>query len=159
MKELQIRWQRLVDEADRTCDRCGATGAAVKRAVELLHRSLRELGIEVVLKTEVLDPATFARDPLESNRIWIGGVPIEWWLSATSGRSQCCSACGDAECRTMTVDGRTYEAIPVELIVKAGLLAAARLLRPEGSGGRCDAQGTALPAAGCALPSSRCECG
>ena len=30
----------------------------------------------------------------------------------------------------MTIDGRTYEAIPVELILKAGLLAAARLLQP-----------------------------
>ena len=128
MKALQVRWQRLVDDSNQTCARCGSTGAAVERAVEMLKRSLRELEIDVVLKTEALDPAAFARDPLESNRIWIGGLPIEWWLSASSGTSRCCDACGDADCRTMTVDGRTYEAIPVELIVKAGLLAAARLL-------------------------------
>lgn len=159
MSVLHVRWQRLVDETDRTCERCGSTGSAVERAVELLRRPLKELGIDVALKTEVLDPATFAKDPLESNRIWIGGVPLEWWLSATNGQSRCCSACGDAECRTMTVDGRTYEAIPVELIVKAGLLAAARLIQPEGSQGCCDDQGTALPSACCVLPSSQCECG
>lgn len=159
MKTLNVRWQRLVDETDQTCDRCGSTGAAVERAVELLRRSLRELEIEVSLKTEVLDPATFAKDPLESNRIWIGGLPLEWWLSASSGTSQCCSACGDAECRTMTVDGRTYEAIPVELIVKAGLLAAARLIQPEAPEGCCDAPGTLLPGTGVALPSSQCGCG
>ena len=159
MKALPIRWQRLVNEADQTCDRCGSTGAAVERAVGMLKRALRELEIEVALKTEALDPATFARDPLESNRIWIGGVPIEWWLSASSGKSQCCSACGDAECRTVTVDGKTYEAIPVELIVKAGLLAAARLLSADLPEGCCDTAGGQAPGPGCALPSSQCGCG
>ncbi len=159
MKVLQIRWQRLVDAADRTCDRCGSTGAAVESAVELLERSLKELGIEVALQRETLDPATFARDPLASNRIWIGGLPIEWWLAADSGQSRCCSVCGDAECRTMTVEGRTYEAIPVELIVKAGLLAAARLLTVEPRGGCCDTPGSPAAAPEGADPSSRCGCG
>ena len=100
MRVLQIRWQRLVDATNQTCDRCGATGTAVERAVEMLTRGLKELEIEVALKIEALDSATFAQAPLESNRIWIGGVPLEWWLSASSGKSQCCAACGDAECRT-----------------------------------------------------------
>ena len=159
MKSLQIRWQRLVDDSNETCGRCGATGAAVERAVELLRRALRELEIEVALKTEVLDPATFAKDPLESNRIWIGGLPIEWWLSASSGKSQCCDACGDADCRTMTVDGRTYEAIPVELVVKAGLLAAARLLGADQPEGCCDPGAAPAPGPGRALPTSQCGCG
>lgn len=138
MKTLHIRWQRLVDEAGQTCDRCGATGTGIERAAGILARALREVGIGVVLDRETLAPEVFARDPLESNRVWIGGLPIEWWLSATSGKSQCCSACGDADCRTVTVDGRTYEAIPVELILKAGLLAAARLLQPEPAEGSCE---------------------
>jgi len=158
-KVLHIRWQRLVDESDQTCDRCGATGSAVVGAVEMLKRALQELGIEVVLKTEALSQATFAQDPLESNRIWIGGLPLEWWLSASSGKSQCCSACGDAECRTVTVDGKTYEAIPVELIIKAGLLAAARLFQPESSEGCCETKENPGTLLGCALPSSQCGCG
>jgi len=159
MKELHVRWQRLVDESNQTCDRCGATGSAVEGAVEMLKRAFKELGIEVVLKTEVLSQATFAQDPLESNRIWIGGLPIEWWLSATSGKSQCCSACGDADCRTMTVDGKTYEAIPVELILKAGLLAAARLLQPDQPEGCCDGTENQMPGTGRMLLSSQCRCG
>jgi hypothetical protein len=158
MKMLHVRWQRLVDQSGQTCNRCGATGAGVENAVEALGRALRELGIEVVLKTEILDPATFAKDPLESNRIWMGGLPIEWWLSATSGKSQCCSACGDAECRTLAVDGRTYEAIPAELIIKAGLLAAARLMQPEAATGSGEAPEQRQPAAGPLLPSSQCGC-
>lgn len=157
MKTLPVRWQRLVDAAGATCPRCGATGDAVESAVEILGRALRELGIEVVLTTEALEPAAFAGAPLESNRIWIGGLPIEWWLSAGSGQSQCCSACGDAECRTVTVDGRTYEAIPVELILKAGLLAAARLLQPAPADPGRGASGPQAP--GGPIPSSRCGCG
>ncbi|UCE20640.1 MAG: DUF2703 domain-containing protein [Gemmatimonadota bacterium] len=127
-KVLQIQWQRLVDEQGQTCDRCGTTERSVEEAFHKLKRSLRELDIDVVLEKTVLSPSAFSQDPLQSNRIWIEGKPIEEWLSATTGQSQCCSACGDSECRTLTVDGKTYEAIPAQLIVKAGLLAGAQLL-------------------------------
>lgn len=131
MKVLQIRWQRLVDEQGQTCDRCGTTETAVEDANQKLKRALKELDIDVVLEKKALSPSAFSKDPLQSNRIWIAGEPIEKWLSATTGQSQCCSTCGDSECRTVTVDGKTYEAIPAELIVKAGLLAGAQLLHGE----------------------------
>lgn len=137
MKVLQIRWQRLVDEQGLTCDRCGTTEKAVDEAIRKLHRSLKELGIDVVLEKKAISLSVFSRDPLQSNRIFIAEKPLENWLSATSGQSQCCSTCGDSECRTVTVDGRTYEAIPAELIVKAGLLAGARLLHGETPGTCC----------------------
>ena len=131
MNTLKIRWQRLVDERGQTCDRCGTTETAVVNAVEKLKRCLGELGIDVVLEKEALSPSTFHKNPLESNRIWIAGEPLEKWLSATIGQSKCSSACGDSDCRTLTVEGETYEAIPAELIVKAGLLAGAQLLHGE----------------------------
>lgn len=131
MKVLQIRWQRLVDEKGRTCDRCGATETSIEEAVAKLTRSLRELGVNVVLEKSALDARTFAGDPLQSNRIWIGGKPIEDWLQASVGKSPCCSTCGDTDCRTVTVDGKTYEEIPAELIVRAGLLAEAQLLQEK----------------------------
>ena len=80
---------------------------------------------------KALSPSTFSKDPVQSNRIWIAGEPIEKWLLATTGKSQYCSTCRDSECRTVKVDGKTYEAIPAELIVKAGLLASAQLLHGE----------------------------
>ncbi|MFO8182887.1 MAG: DUF2703 domain-containing protein [Candidatus Aegiribacteria sp.] len=149
MKKLQIRWQRLVDEQGETCDRCGATEEAIEDAVRKLAGSLSQMDIEVVLKKETLSPPEFSRDPLESNRIWIEGVSLEEWLSATSGQSRCCSTCGDAECRTVTVDGETYEAIPAELIIRAGLLAGAGLLKPEPGEPCCGPSEPSEGACGC----------
>lgn len=128
MKTLQIRWQRLVDAHGQTCPRCGTTETAIEDAIQKLKRSLKELDIDVVLEKKALSPSTFSKDPLQSNRIWIAGKPIEEWLSATIGKSQCCSTCGKSECRTIMVDSKTYEAIPPELILKAGLLAGAQLV-------------------------------
>src|SRR5512136_1774928 len=128
IKILEIQWQRLVDKQGQTCDRCGTTETAVEDAFQKLKRSMKEVDIEVVLEKKALSPSAFSKDPLESNRIWIAGKPIEEWLSATIGKSQCCSTCGDSECRTMIVDNKIYEAIPAELIVKAGLLAATQLV-------------------------------
>ncbi len=157
MKTLQIRWQRLVDEQGQTCDRCGATAAAVEDAIQKLKRSLKDLGIDVVLEKKALCPSTFVKDPLQSNRIWIAGKPLEEWLSATSGQSKCCSTCGDSECRTVTVDGKTYEAIPAELIVKAGLLAGAQLLHGEPHGACCPTADSPQESPGACPPSSRCQ--
>jgi len=127
-KILKVEWQRLVDKQGQTCYRCGTTETAVEDAFLRLRRSLKEVDIVVLLEKKAVSPSAFSKDPLESNRIWIAGKPIEEWLSATVGKSQCCSTCGDSECRTITVDNKTYEAIPAELIVKAGLLAATQLV-------------------------------
>ncbi len=131
MKVLTIEWHRLVDDQGQTCDRCGSTESSVEKASKKLQRSLSEVGIAVVLEKKTLSPETFEKNPLDSNRIWVAGKPIEEWLSATSGQSRCCSACGDSDCRTVIVDGKIYEAIPEELIVKAGLLAGAQMISPD----------------------------
>jgi hypothetical protein len=127
-RSLQILWQRLVDKQGQTCDRCGETETAVADAFQMLKRSLEKLDIEVILEKKVIAPAAFSKAPLESNRLWIAGKPIEEWLAATFGKSQCSSSCGDSECRTIVIDKTAYEAIPAELIVKAGLLAAAQIM-------------------------------
>lgn len=77
MKKLYIIWQRLVDEYGQTCDRCGTSEAAVEEAVQKLKCPLKELGIEVVLEKKTLTFLAFLENPLESNRIWIAGEPIE----------------------------------------------------------------------------------
>ncbi|MDD5154750.1 MAG: DUF2703 domain-containing protein [Desulfovibrionales bacterium] len=157
MNVLQIRWQRLVDERGQTCDRCCATETAIEDGFQKLRRSLKELDIDVVLEKTALSPSTFSKDPLQSNRIWIAGKPIEQWLSATTGQSRCCSTCGDSECRTVTVDGNTYEAIPAELIVKAGLLAGARLLHGEPRGVCCPTAESPQESPGRCPSSSPCQ--
>lgn len=133
MKTLPIIWQRLVDSKRRTCDRCDATSVGLKEAVAKLVEILRPLDIEPTLETREIDTNSFKADPSQSNRIWIAGKPIEEWLGARVASSPCCSVCGDSECRTMEVGDETFEAVPLELILKAALVAASQLI---GSGKR-----------------------
>ncbi len=132
VKNLIIRWQRLVDEKGQTCERCGLTEKELQKAFQSLKESLGPIGITVTLKKEVLDPTAFAEDVSQSNRIWINERALEEWLSAEVGKSLCGSCCkepGDnVECRTVTIGDQTYEEIPAELIIKAGLLAASELI-------------------------------
>jgi hypothetical protein len=127
MPALPIRWQRLVKDG-RTCTRCGNTEVEVRRAAETLRQVLAPLGIEPQLDVAEVEEAAVATSPLESNRIWIAGRPMEDWLSGSVGSSQCCPVCGDSDCRTLEIRGTTFETIPERLIVKAGLLAAAEAL-------------------------------
>jgi len=122
-KTIHIHWQRLLDGGE-TCQRCGATETAVEEACRRLQEALGPWGVRVVLEKTTLDPAAFARDPQQSNLITLNGRPLEEWLQASTGQSPCCGPCGDNECRTLELNGQVYEAIPAELIVQAGLLAA-----------------------------------
>lgn len=87
------------------------------------------LDIDVELKKEKLAPAVFKKDPLKSNRIVINDKPLEDWIGASVGSSQCCTVCGESDCRTISTEQNTHEAIPENIIIRAGLLAAADLLR------------------------------
>jgi hypothetical protein len=100
----------------------------MQRAVEKLKQSLRPLGIEPRLEIRDIDEKSFKAAPSESNRVWIAGRPMEEWLGASVGSSPCCSVCGTSECRTVEVEGTTFEAIPEKLFLKAALLASSRLL-------------------------------
>lgn len=141
MKTLRIKWQRLVYSGDKTCERCGETGQEVHNAVEKLKTSLTSLGIKVVLEEKALDPVTCAKDISQSNRIWIAEKPLEEWLGAKVGKSPCSTCCGDigenVECRTGEIGGKIYEAIPTGLIVQAGLLAAAEIVKEEPASAPC----------------------
>jgi Domain of unknown function (DUF2703) len=125
---LPIVWQRLVSGAE-TCPRCGSTEDAIELAVATLTEVLRPLNIEPTVEMIALDQHTFDSAPAESNRIWIAGRPLEEWVDAQVAGSQCCSVCGDNSCRTLQVDGTTYEAVPATLIVQAGLAAASTLVK------------------------------
>ena len=141
MKTLNIRWQRLVSKGE-TCPRCGATEKEVDKALQTLEQSLAPLGVKVALEKQELNQSEFQKDPLQSNRIWIEGRSLEEWLGLKVGQTPCCQTCGDAECRTLETTGQVYESIPAELIVKAGLLAASRMVGPQTSeaGGQKNAE-------------------
>jgi Domain of unknown function (DUF2703) len=138
VQTLPIRWQRLMKDGV-TCTRCAGTEAEVRRATATLSAVLAPLGIEPVLDTDSIDEGAFAAGPLESNRIWVADRAVEDWLGGAVGSSPCCSVCGEAECRTLQIQGTTYETVPEAVIVRAGLVAAAQLLGrtglPAGAGG------------------------
>ena len=132
MKILKIKWQRLLtDEGGQTCPRCGSTEIELEQAVNTLKQSLAPLEIEVLMEKQVIDSVSFAKNVLESNRIWIDDKPIEEWLGAKVGRSLCCKVCDDAECRTIELAENIYETIPAYLIIKAGLIAASNMISDE----------------------------
>ncbi len=158
-KTLTIKWQRLVGQSGGTCERCELTQTEVQKAFHILKQSFGPLGIQVALQEKSLDPATFTQDVSQSNRIWLGGRPLEEWLHAEVGKSVCgscpvqvcCSndaqcatatatcpakvGCGDnVECRTIELAGQTYETIPADLIIRAALLAAFDLLSDAPNG-------------------------
>jgi len=126
-KTLKIEWQRLVSN-DEACPRCGSTEEELDKAVSTLRQSLAPLGIEVVLEKKELSLPEFEKAPLESNRIWINDRPLEDYIGGSVGQSPCCDVCGPSDCRTVEVEGQVYETIPSEVIIRAGLVAAAQLV-------------------------------
>ena len=125
-KTLNITWERLVAEG-ATCPRCGSTEAELDKAAALLRASLAPLGVAVMVEKREIALAAFQADPASSNRVWLNGRLLEDWLGGQAGQSPCCDVCGDEECRTVEVAGETHETIPADLIVRAGLAAAAAL--------------------------------
>jgi len=126
MQTLYISWQRLLIEG-QTCDRCGGTEAELELASRQLQEVLAPFDIQVIVNKQALNQTEFAQDPKQSNRIIIGGRPLEDWLQAGIGQSPCCGPCGDNTCRTLVLTDKVYETIPAELIIQAGLLAARQL--------------------------------
>lgn len=128
MKKLTIQWQRLLNDKNQTCPRCSETGETVNTVVLKLKSALAELGIEVELIQKSIDFSVFKNNPLQSNSILINGKLLEDWIGGETGKSKCCDVCGDSECRTISFGENTFESIPENLIIKAGLLAAAELI-------------------------------
>ena len=144
---LQIRWQRLVDQKGKTCERCGATEQELQKAFRTLSRSLAPLGIKISLNKEKLDPETFAQDVSRSNRIWIGEKSIEKLLGARVGKSACGDCCEISgkqavKCRTLKMGKNTYEVVPASLIVRAGLIAASELIITDPTAPSCKTHGS-----------------
>jgi hypothetical protein len=128
MEKLVIKWQRLVEE-NKTCPRCGDTEKELERAFLKLKDAFALLNIEVILEKIQLSKEDFKRNPLSSNQIWINIKPLEFWINAGIGNSRCCDVCGDENCRTIELSGKSYETVPENLIIKASILALADMIK------------------------------
>lgn len=119
MKEIDIYWQRLVDEKGYTCDRCNKTYLNLERAIKKLMPFLNSIGIELNFQTKALSKEEFIKDPLSSNEIIINGKNIERILNLKKGQSNCCGPCEDNQCMTIIEEGVEKEEIEERLIIKA----------------------------------------
>ncbi|NUQ45757.1 MAG: DUF2703 domain-containing protein [Phycisphaerae bacterium] len=128
-RAVVIRWQRIADTQGQTCGRCGSTEQAIDAAAARLRQSLSPLEVTVSVQKVAMPTSDLDKCVEESNRIWLNDRPLEQWLSANVGTSACTGFCGDRTCRTLEVDGQSYDTIPADLIVRAGLLAAADSIR------------------------------
>ncbi|MEM1546215.1 MAG: DUF2703 domain-containing protein [Candidatus Methanomethylicia archaeon] len=147
-KTLKIRWQRLVLKGE-TCLRCRLTEEELEKAVSSLKQFLTLLGIEVILEKSELSVVEFKKDPLRSNQVWLNDRLLEDWINGKTGQSPCCDVCGPSECKTVIVGEESYEVIPAELIIKAGLLAALQLLDVEINKSCCENEISTAPATSC----------
>ena len=119
MKRLEIEWKHL-DQGGQTCERCAATGDTVRLLARELSKELEPRGWKVSLRETRLG----GDDISQSNQVLFNGVPLEEILPRARKAESCCASCEDllglpTLCRTIEYQGKTYEAIPPQLIREA----------------------------------------
>ena len=119
MHELTIEW-RHYDKEGATCDRCAATGTSVREVVAGLTNELAGKGISFVFTETMLSEEQMA----QSNLILFNGIPLEDLLGSATAAENDCQSCSSltgtaTACRTVEYAGRSYEAIPADLIRQA----------------------------------------
>lgn len=119
MKTLEIEWRHL-DQDGRTCLRCSDTLQSLQQVITQLAAECAPRGVHIAYRETKL--------PLEqlsqSNLILFNSIPLESVLPGASASESECLSCGDlcgepSVCRTVSVAGHTFEAIPVVLIRQA----------------------------------------
>ena len=116
MKTIDIEWRHLRVEGE-TCERCGDTGALLRELVANLNQECAPRGVQVTLTETPLGPESIQ----ESNQVLINGKPLEASTPAIRVGSSACASCGDLtgrdeHCRTLELDGHSFEVPPAYLI-------------------------------------------
>ena len=119
MKKIEIEWKHL-DKDGSTCIRCADTGKELEKVIGELKRECRGRGMDIFFKETGLSE----KEIDESNAVLINGEKIEHILPQASASSNCCGSCCEftgrkTYCRTIELNGETYEAIPGSLIREA----------------------------------------
>lgn len=119
MKDLTIEWRHYEKEG-ATCLRCSATGKTLEQVVADLRDELAPRGILLTFTEKRLSVGEIP----QSNMILFNGIPLEELLSGAETSENPCASCAcltetETYCRTIEHEGKTYEAIPEELIRQA----------------------------------------
>ncbi len=116
MKILSIEWRRLVTADGESISQCNEAYAIVLHAIDKLREHLRPMGIEPSLVIKPISENESKTYICETNQIFINGVLISLWLDNSSMQTKTQEPC------------RAYQLLSQELIVSAGLKAAALML-------------------------------
>jgi hypothetical protein len=120
-KTIVISWQHAKQEVCLGCKKPGLDEDGIKSAAKSLEKRLTDKGIKVKWVEKDPDP----KAPAGTNDIWVCDIPVATWLGGQVATRPCCQG---SVSRSMALDGRTYEVIPAELVVRAGLSAADMLI-------------------------------
>jgi hypothetical protein len=119
MKTLDIEWSHL-DKDGRTCLRCSDTLQSLQQVIARLTAECEPRGVRIAYRETKLPFERLS----QSNLILFDGIPLESVLSGASASENECLSCGDlcgqpSYCRTVSVGGHAFEAIPAALIRQA----------------------------------------
>ena len=94
----------------------------MESAVKKLRDLLKDRNVKVSLKEIKLTEKEIA----ESNSILFNNIPLEDILPKTETKESDCGSCSDligknTSCRAVSCGSKTYETVPEELIIQAGL--------------------------------------
>lgn len=117
-----------------TCERCGKTDKVLDDALDELKEEMRDAGEVIVNKIKIKSDEEARKHGLvRSPTIKINGVDVEEILSGAlevkdNYCESCADICGDSclestgggtQCRVVGYQGKTYEAVPKEMIKEA----------------------------------------
>jgi hypothetical protein len=148
---LTIAWHKVEEDDGTICDLSAATQQSVVQASEELRQALAPNGVDIVVET--LTPEKVEGAECLCNRVLIQGRFADEWLGAELARTSCSgcpnrggcpktAASGD-QCGGQTAvvyQGKTYEILPANLVMMAGLIAAADMTGEPISYNRCPGQ-------------------
>jgi len=121
MQKIKIEWKHF-DKEGKTCQRCSKTGRNLIKALKDLKAEFASNGIQIELKEIKLPESRM----VESNSIFIDGIPLEDLISNTEVGENACRSCSeligqpvDCYCRTIQHEEKTFEEIPSDIIKQA----------------------------------------
>lgn len=118
MQEINIEW-RHYDKEGETCTRCNNTGDNIQKAIKEISADPSFDDTEITFRETKLKADKMS----ESNTVLINGITIESILDGSVSENYChscsCLAGKGSNCRTIEVKGKSYEAIPKEIVMKA----------------------------------------
>jgi hypothetical protein len=161
VRTLTLAWNKVSEDDGSICDLSTSTYESVKEAHAELSKALAPHGVEVAVKT--LTPERVEGGLCQCNRVLIQDRFVDEWLGAELVKTSC-SGCPNSEACAKTAgsgvtcggqtamlhQGKSYDIIPANLIVMAGMVAAA------------DLTGEEIAYSGCACAGAcegKCTCG